>query len=195
MQIIEQTNLNELDSMEINKLEREWRHSLPRFSDKELLKIFPEAKVYLKQRLKELKKEIKTLTSEIEKNLKDIYKNIEDEFAIWFYEEVVKTWKGEKLNQMDNEIKKLQWLLNPDGKKSNRITESMIQKAKEYPFENLIESKRKFALCPFHNEKNPSFYIKNNWGYCFSCGWHGDVIKFLMERDELNFQEAIKHLI
>ena len=70
----------------------------------------------------------------------------------------------------------------------------MIERAKQYPFENLIDTKRDFALCPFHSEKKPSFYVKNNWGYCFGCGWHGDTIKFLMEQNDLTFQEAIKYL-
>lgn len=35
-----------------------------------------------------------------------------------------------------------------------------------------------FAVCPFHNEKTPSFKIHNERGHCFGCGWHGDVIDF-----------------
>ncbi|GAH55010.1 unnamed protein product, partial [marine sediment metagenome] len=49
-------------------------------------------------------------------------------------------------------------------------------------------------LCPFHKEKKSSFYIKNNWGYCYGCGWHGDTIKFLMEKENLGFKEAIGRL-
>lgn len=34
-------------------------------------------------------------------------------------------------------------------------------------------------LCPFHNEKTPSFQVYDDCGHCFGCGWHGDGIDFL----------------
>ena len=67
-------------------------------------------------------------------------------------------------------------------------------KLKQYPFENLIQVKNNFALCPFHNDKRPSFHIKDNKGRCFGCGWHGDTIQFLMDKEDLSFREAIEYL-
>lgn len=52
------------------------------------------------------------------------------------------------------------------------------------------------ALCPFHNEKTPSFTIspdKQVW-HCFGCGRGGDVFSFLMEKEGLNFPEALRLL-
>ncbi len=45
------------------------------------------------------------------------------------------------------------------------------------------------ALCPFHNEKSPSFSINPNkqFYYCFGCGAGGNAISFLMEHDHLDF--------
>jgi hypothetical protein len=78
---------------------------------------------------------------------------------------------------------------------SNDIKKDMIQRAKDYPFEKLIEIKRnKMSSCPFHEDKTPSFSIKNNKGHCFSCGWSGDTISFLMKKDGLSFGDAVKRL-
>ena len=176
----------------IEMLERAWQKSQPRLSGAEWLEVFPEAKSYLEYNLKRYRQEAKKLASEIQGDLMRIYKK-KDEFTVWFLEKIVEIWKGEKLNWLDKEVRRLQWLLCPK-KLKGKITEEQIQRAKEYPFKDLIETKGDFALCPFHSERKPSFYIKNNWGYCYGCGWHGDTIKFLMERDGLTFQEAIKYL-
>jgi len=52
------------------------------------------------------------------------------------------------------------------------------------------------GLCPFHNEKTPSFIVSETKGFyhCFGCGAHGTPISFLMEHDNLDFVTAIKYL-
>lgn len=52
------------------------------------------------------------------------------------------------------------------------------------------------GLCPFHQEKTPSFYVTPNLQFykCFGCQAGGDVIKFVMEIDNLTFWEAVKLL-
>ncbi len=52
------------------------------------------------------------------------------------------------------------------------------------------------ALCPFHTEKTPSFYVDadKQLFYCFGCGAGGDVFKFLMLYEKLEFPEALKKL-
>lgn len=49
------------------------------------------------------------------------------------------------------------------------------------------------AICPFHNDKNPSlsFNVKENYYHCFSCGASGDNIKLVMELLKCSFNEAI----
>ena len=52
------------------------------------------------------------------------------------------------------------------------------------------------ACCPFHHEKTPSFHIQPAKGFyhCFGCGESGDVIKFVMKYEGLNFMEAAQKL-
>ena len=52
------------------------------------------------------------------------------------------------------------------------------------------------GLCPFHNEKTPSFYVVEDKGFfhCFGCGAHGDAIGYVMRADNLDFIEAVERL-
>ena len=53
-----------------------------------------------------------------------------------------------------------------------------------------------FGLCPFHNEKSPSFSVSpgKQMYYCFGCGAGGNVITFIMEYENYSFVEALKLL-
>ena len=52
------------------------------------------------------------------------------------------------------------------------------------------------GLCPFHNEKTPSFTVSDEKGFfhCFGCGAHGDVIGFVMRSEGLGFPDAVERL-
>jgi DNA primase len=52
------------------------------------------------------------------------------------------------------------------------------------------------AVCPFHDEKTPSFTVSPTKGFyhCFGCGAHGTALGFLMEYDHLTFPEAVETL-
>ena len=52
------------------------------------------------------------------------------------------------------------------------------------------------GLCPFHDEKSPSFHVTPSKGFfhCFGCGVGGDVIAFLMKIDHLSFSESVERL-
>lgn len=53
-----------------------------------------------------------------------------------------------------------------------------------------------FGLCPFHNEKSPSFSVSpgKQMYYCFGCGEGGNAISFIMKYENYTFQEAVKYL-
>ncbi|HEY7680167.1 MAG TPA: DNA primase [Terriglobia bacterium] len=52
------------------------------------------------------------------------------------------------------------------------------------------------GLCPFHQEKTPSFHVHamRQFYYCFGCGAKGDVFRFIMETERVDFPEAIKRV-
>ncbi|NBV95649.1 MAG: DNA primase, partial [Actinobacteria bacterium] len=55
---------------------------------------------------------------------------------------------------------------------------------------------QKKGLCPFHDEKSPSFHVTPSKGFfhCFGCQTGGDVIAFLMKIDHLTFTESVERL-
>ncbi len=55
---------------------------------------------------------------------------------------------------------------------------------------------RHLGLCPFHNEKSPSFNVRDDEGFyhCFGCGASGDAISFLREKEGLGFMDAVRSL-
>jgi DNA primase len=85
------------------------------------------------------------------------------------------------------------------------ITQQSIQQVKDaIQVADVIEKLSKYklqkrgsiltGLCPFHDEKTPSFTVSPSKGIykCFGCGISGDGLKFIMEHEHMNFIEAIK---
>ena len=72
------------------------------------------------------------------------------------------------------------------------------------PLSSLVQKRVKLVkkgnrmngLCPFHNEKTPSFYVNDDDGFyhCFGCQASGDAITYLREQDGMSFMEAVRHL-
>ena len=65
------------------------------------------------------------------------------------------------------------------------------------PYLELKKSGASFkALCPFHDEKNPSFTVQrgDTHYHCFGCGAHGDAVQFLMDHQKFKFSEAVESL-
>lgn len=74
------------------------------------------------------------------------------------------------------------------------ITDEQILSARNYPLSELIGSKNLYALCPFHKEKTPSLYLKNNFYYCYGCGVKGDSIDLYMHLHGVSFSRAVTAL-
>jgi hypothetical protein len=78
-----------------------------------------------------------------------------------------------------------------------------VAKAKEVPIAEVYgrelkeNGNRLLGLCPFHDERTPSFtiYVDSNSYYCYGCNAGGDVITFLMDKENIGFVEAVRRLI
>lgn len=76
-----------------------------------------------------------------------------------------------------------------------RRTVDLVELLREYLQLKSVGSAYK-ALCPFHEEKTPSFIVQkgDSHYHCFGCGAHGDAIAFLMQHSGLSFRQAVELL-
>lgn len=188
------------------RIEKEWEATLPRFTDKELLKIFPEAKTVMSEKLSEWIEQKKEISESIKKKLIAIKSSESDDGTKLFWREWIKIDDGERLLEADGQIsrlKRLIWLAKGKSPPRGVITQGQIEQARAIPLESLINQlfrrvgKQLVGLCPLHQEKHPSFYIytDTNTCWCYGCNQGGDTIKFVRLLNGCSFREAIKYLI
>ena len=80
----------------------------------------------------------------------------------------------------------------PDKLRSSILASEVIARKVQ-----LKKKGKKFqGLCPFHNEKTPSFTVNDQKGFyhCFGCQAHGDIITFVMNNEGLEFKDAVVNL-
>lgn len=79
-----------------------------------------------------------------------------------------------------------------ESDKKELITDEMIERAREYPIENLIEVGRNGrAKCIFHQGEDYNMDIRQNFAYCYVCGESGDPIKIYKTIHGVSFREAV----
>lgn len=179
-----------------------------KYSDKELLEIFPEVKEVIPKKIKECEAAIREKEQEIATVLNKIYMLETDEFSEWFGEEIVKMQMIPALDKLEKNLFRLnhlKYLLNPNKQTTDHYKfNERIEIARRYPIGELARGKLELrqagknfsSLCPFHNEKTPSFYIypESNTFHCFGCQQHGDVIKLAMALHGADFKGAVSML-
>src|SRR4051794_6243659 len=84
------------------------------------------------------------------------------------------------------------------------FSELTIQAVREVPIKNVLQNYLSFqragsqfvALCPFHSERTPSFYIhpRKNIFKCFGCDAGGDAIEFVKQYERKKFAEAVEQI-
>lgn len=80
---------------------------------------------------------------------------------------------------------------------AGQITDLMIERARAYPITRLIEVKRgnrTHCISPEHDDRNPSMDIRNNFCYCYACGFQADSIKTYQVLHHCTFPEAVRAL-
>ena len=147
-------------------------------------------------RVNYLEGEIKKLENHLMEIERDYVENYKRGDPYWLRKCLYDLCKPEEIQKkIKNLTFKLRWTKYDKQIDKNRITERMIESARNFPIDQLVEvNSAGFTLCPFHKDTNPSMFTKNNFFYCFSCLWSGDTIKFIQERDGMNFVSAVKFL-
>ena len=190
-------------------LENEWRN-LVKTSDKDLTKIFPEAKpiVYYNLRcfkriknyyLRKLAVQIKVMRQSMtpidyEIIGRALLKHLNPNYR------AVQT-----LNRRISRLSGFAYYFNPEPNQKIPFRE-LIDRAKAVSIEDVatpyLRKIRRYgnrisALCPFHNERTPSLslYRSTNSFHCYGCGEHGSVVDFVMKTQNLNFKEAVDYLV
>ena len=107
-------------------------------------------------------------------------------------------WAKEDLKEVRKLLGKLKVLSEKvkDLSKEPDITDFMVETARAYPMDKLVEFQKNKALCPAHEDKTPSLYYdkKRNRAHCFACDKSWNPIDWLIEFDGMSFKEAVKQL-
>lgn len=178
-------------------------YEFPWFTNQELLKIFPEAKNIIPEKIKEWQEKCDEIKNEIREVLDKIEKTSKKD--LWFYEIYIAKFYLPTLYKYERHILRLKMFLNSSEKRKQFINfKEKIEIAHNYPIYELARDKLDFrpsgknfvALCPFHDERTPSFYLytETNTFICFGCNEKGDVIKLCMHLYGLDFKEAVQML-
>lgn len=192
---------------DLRNLEILWKKSCRKFTISNLVQWFPEG-IHI---VRDLLRGLKSRESEISLKMTKLNTSIEeqqlDDFSEYFHKEIVSQFIGDELRRVQKQIRYLKALRRaylPFKKHTGRINDQMIQEARDTDIEEVasyhLELKRSgqnfVSLCPFHNEKTPSFYLftKNNRFKCFGCGASGDPISLVMQLHNLDFVNSILFL-
>ena len=195
--------LEELDTnfLEIEKQAKKDYYEDKRRYNEQILevqkKMKEEHREWAKQRkISFLRKQIKRLKSIITSSYEIYLDQQRRDVPFWLRKAILLINNPERLTKLYAKLtSELYFLENKNKSNENQLTKEEIEHARNYPFEKLIEvNQAKFAKCPFHDDHRPSFWIKNNFGHCFSCGKSVDTIQFIIETKNITFPEAVKAL-
>lgn len=180
------------------------RATLPATDDM-WLEVFPEAKAVIPAKIQEWKVVEETAKAKVRTALKIIKEKSKLENH-WFWRSILKYafQPVQEFAVAQKHIKRLQWLLGSESKPKaiawnkaveNARRQDLVRIAENYGVQLVPAGKTYRALCPFHNERTPSFHIyPPNRFVCYGCGNKGDVISFVQLTAKCRFKEAVYKL-
>lgn len=176
------------------------KHQSLKYNREELLEIFPEAREIIPEKIKETEISYQKKKNEI----KELLRKFENHKDSYFIDSFIEIFLMEDLLKYKSRLINLKLFLKPKNKNVSGVSDEEIQIAQEYPIEKIAEQyldlervgNKYKALCPFHNEKTPSFYLftDSNRYYCFGCNEGGNVINLTMALFGIDFINAVKML-
>jgi hypothetical protein len=158
-----------------------------------------DAKIYLN----DIKRLYQCTLQEAKEAIETILNLDTDESSRWFCLEYVKYFIAWNLPYLKSKIHQMERIISPLKVPSN--LEKALEYARNTPIMEVAEHAlqgikrtgcRYIALCPFHQEKTPSFvlYPNSNTFHCYGCGANGDVISLVQNLNNYNFKEAVAYL-
>lgn len=101
------------------------------------------------------------------------------------------------LESNKNKIERLIKILTSDIKTNKFTPEEILLAETTDPSLFLDFNNAGFCICPFHEERTPSmkYYSDTHKLHCYGCGWHGNMIDFIMKLNKVSFIEAVKTLL
>lgn len=176
-----------------------------KLSDIEWLQIFaPQSHEAVKDSHRILTKKRAEIENELDEACAAIDAESEDEDYRWFWRAALnaKYKYDERLRDIDSQLTRLRRylrIINGAPIPKGAVTSDLIQAAKEVPIESLFSQEFRRSgnklqgLCPFVEEKTPSFFVykSTNRCWCFGCQQGYGVIDTYMKLNECNFNEAV----
>lgn len=175
-------------------------------TDKELLDIFPESKKIVPALIKELEQHKDDLLSKIISRNASINAESSDEVYRYFWKLWFMQPMRDEVKTIDQKLARLRRQLRVSKGKSiptGALNNDLILAAKAVPIESIFSQQLRktgntlTGLCPFSEERTPSFFIYKNSNrcWCFGCQQGGNTIDTYMKLHNCNFKTAVTELM
>lgn len=199
-------------------IEKAWKADAAK-TPEALVEAFPDEQEIVMRNLREYWHEAARLYIEL-KRIRNIVDRVQtDTFSKWFFLKAEKFKEGKRLRALREKIERLERLKMAYERKKveGQLSKEYFKTVKERERfdtdkmlarpELLVDIASFYGvtlkpsgtifkgLCPFHDEKTPSFYIyRDNWAHCFGCSWHGNIFDFVMQKKGCTFREALEEV-
>lgn len=153
-------------------------------------------KVKVEEKMKEIKRLRAELKTVIGKEDKDRWFR---KIAMGVIQEKNGDIATERIQELERDVRKYNWIIHPIQKTKNGVTDEQIQRARDNGnyidyWKRFVDITNEWATCPNHNDHKPSLLVRKGFAYCFSCGYSTDLIGYLMDNLNYDFKSAVEAL-